>query len=161
MAEGQQYVNMLIDILEKQILTLEAIIEVTEEQGRLAEADNFDDTAFDDTLTRKDVLIMRLNELDDGFPSVYDKVRKEVRANSSKYEESIAKMQDLIRKCTDIGMRIKTLEARNRDKLVNCFSGKKKEYSAKQAAATVANKYSVTMKNANDMNEGYRFNQDK
>lgn len=161
MAEGQQYVNMLMDILAKQIETLKTMLDVTREQGKLAAADDFDSDAFDDTLTRKDVLIIRLNELDDGFTSVYNKARKEIKLDSEKYKQEIVKMQDMIRQCTDIGTEIRTLENRNRDKLANCFSGKKKEYSAKHVAATVANKYSVTMKNVNIMGEGYRFNQDK
>lgn len=161
MVESQQYINVLMDILERQITVLTDMLEITKEQSRLADAVDFDSDAFGDTLSRKDVLIIRLNELDDGFSSAYDNVRREIKKDSAKYKTSIEKMQNMIRRCTDIGMEIKALETRNRDKLVICFSDKKQEYSAKQTAATVANKYSVTMKNVNLMGEGYRFNQDK
>ena len=160
MAE-EQYVNMLIDVLNKQIAALNEMLDATKEQERLALEENFDADAFDDTLSRKDLLLIRLNELDDGFSSMYNRARKEIKSNTSKYKKEIELMQGLIRQCTDLGNEIRTLENRNRDRLADCFTGKKKEYTAKQAAATVANKYSVTMKNVNVMNEGYRFNQDK
>ena len=157
--EGQ-YIDMLKDILDKQIDTLEDILEVTKEQSRIAYGDEFDSEGFDSTLTKKDMLIIRLNEMDDGFASVYNKVRRDVRNEPDKYRDKIVVLQDMIRKCTDLGMEIKTLESRNKDKLAQCFSGKKQEYSAKQAAANVANKYSVTMRNVNLMSESYRFNKD-
>ncbi len=160
MAE-EQYVNMLIDVLNKQIAALNEMLDATKEQERLALEEDFDADAFDDTLSRKDLLLIRLNELDDGFSSMYNRARKEIKSNTSKYKKEIELMQGLIRQCTDLGNEIRTLENRNRDRLADCFTGKKKEYTAKQAAATVANKYSVTMKNVNVMNEGYRFNQDK
>lgn len=161
MGENQQYVVMLVDILNKQLKTLEEILEVTKQQEVIATEIPFDNDKFEDTLSRKDVLIIRLNELDDGFSSVYSKVRRVVNEYPEQYREQVVEMQNVIRRCTDIGTEIKTLEIRNRDKLTKCFAGKKQEYSAKQAAATVANKYSVTMKNVNLMGEGYRFNQDK
>ena len=160
MAE-EQYVNMLIDVLNKQIAALNEMLDATKEQERLALEEDFDADAFDDTLSRKDLLLIRLNELDDGFSSMYNRARKEIKSNTSKYKKEIELMQGLIRQCTDLGNEIRTLENMNSDRLSDCFTGKKKEYTAKQAAATVANKYSVTMKNVNVMNEGYRFNQDK
>lgn len=161
MGEEQRYVDMLIDVLNKQVKTLEEVLEITKRQGMIASAEEFDTDGFDDTLSRKDACIMRLNELDNGFVSVYERVKRQVSEKPDQYKEKIKEMQELIRTCTDLGNEIQTLENRNREKLIKCFSGKKKEYNAKQAAATVAGKYNTTMKNVNIMGEGYRFNQDK
>lgn len=161
MSEEQQYVDILVDVLNKQIKTLQEVLEITKRQGVIAAAEEFDEDAFDETLSRKDACIMRLNELDNGFVSVFERVKRQVHEEPDKYKSKVKEMQDLIRACTDLGNEIQTLENRNREKLVKCFAGKKKEYNAKQTAATVAGKYNTTMKNVGMMNEGYRFNQDK
>lgn len=157
MEERQQYIGMLDNILDKQIATLEDILAVTKEQSLLASDERFDMDKFDETLARKDVFIMRLNELDNGFVFIYDRVRSEVKNNPEKFSKDIKRLQEKIRKCTDFGMEIQTLEARNRDKFVKCFDNKRQEYSAKQTAATVAGKYNVMMRNANYAG-GNRFN---
>ena len=161
MSEEQRYIDMLIDILNKQIATLCEVRDITKKQGDIANSVDFDEDAFDETLSHKDVCIIRLNELDNGFVSVYDRVKKAVKEDPSKYKDKVSKMQELIRRCTDLGNEIQTLETRNKDKIVKCFDNKKQEYSAKQTAATVAGKYNTTMRNVNLMGEGYRFNQDK
>ena len=161
MADNDRYLDVLKDILEKQLKTLEEILAVTKEQSVIAGSDEFDDEKFGSTLSKKDVLIIRLNELDDGFASVYGKAGTLLKKDREKYKDKIKFLQDMIRKCTDIGMEIQTLESRNRAKIEQHFSGKKQEYSAKHTAANVANKYSVTMRNVNLMGESYRFNQDK
>ncbi len=161
MSEEKHYIDMLADILNKQIQTLTEVLEITKNQSTIAAAEVFDENEFDDTLTKKDACIMRLNELDNGFVSIYERVKRIVTADPGKYRDRIKEMQELIRTCTDLGNEIQTLENRNRDKLAQCFASKKKEYNAKQTAATVAGKYNTTMKNINIMGEGYRFNQDK
>jgi len=161
MGEEQRYIDMLVDILNKQIATLREVLDITKEQGIIAGEVVFDEERFDETLSHKDICIMKLNELDNGFVSVYDRVKKVVQENPEQYKAKIKELQELIRSCTDLGNEIQTLENRNKDKVARCFAGKKKEYNAKQTAATVANKYNTTMKNVNIMGEGYRFNQDK
>ncbi len=161
MDNNKQCVDMLEDVLKKQLDTLCEILKVTKEQERIASEPTFDEESFDETLSKKDVLIIRLNELDNGFASIYGRVRSEVQNNPDMYREKIAVLQGLIRQCTDLGMEIQTLENRNKDKLAKCFASKKQEYSAKHTAANVANKYSRTMKNVNLMNGGYGFNLDK
>ncbi|MBR1598325.1 MAG: hypothetical protein IJ661_05325 [Lachnospiraceae bacterium] len=160
MDNERQYINMLIQILEKQSNTLSEVLLITKEQTEIANADKFDEDMFANTLSKKDVLIIRLNELDDGFASLYDKVRKQVKNNPEGYKKDINTLQELIRRCTDLGNAIQTLEIRNRDKIAECFGNKRQEYSAKQTAATVVGKYNATMRNGLT-GSGYRFNQDK
>ena len=161
MTQDESYVDILIDTLNKQVPVLEEVLEITRKQEAIAKSDIFDTEAFDETLMRKDVCIAKLNEYDNAFVSLYDRVKSLVRANREKYADKISVMQTLIRKCTDLGNEIRILETRNKDVIARCFANKKQEYSAKQTAATVAGKYNTTMRNVNLMGEGYRFNQDK
>ncbi|MBE5923068.1 MAG: hypothetical protein E7271_01195 [Lachnospiraceae bacterium] len=161
MAQNDNYVDILVDILDKQLTVLEEVLRITKQQEEIANASAFDEQAFDETLMHKDVCIAKLNEYDNAFVSVYDRVKNAVKGDTEKYADKISVIQTLIRRCTDLGNEISTLEVRNKDKIAICFTNKKQEYSAKQTAATVANKYNTTMKNVNLMGERYRFNQDK
>lgn len=147
MGQQENYVQVLVRTLQKQVETLSDILELTKEQSRIADAPDFDEVMLEDTLNRKEVLIAKLNELDAGFTSVYGRVRKEIQDKQDDYKEEIQQMQDLIKECTDFGVEIKVLEARNRDKLVQCFSNKQKQYGSQKTAASVASHYSQTMNN--------------
>jgi pyruvate-formate lyase len=143
--ENQNYVQLLIQTLEKQEATLQQVLQITQQQSELADDKDFDELMLENSLNQKDMLITKLNELDDGFATVYGRVRNIIMKNQSAYRNEIEQMQGYIKRCTDLGVEIKVLEERNRDKLAQCFSGKYKQYSARQTAATVASKYHRTM----------------
>lgn len=151
MAENESYVQVLVRTLQRQVEALTDILEITKEQGRIADAPDFDEVMLESTLNRKEILIAKLNELDDGFVSVYDRVRKDIKDNQDDYKEVIRQMQELIKDCTDLGVEIKVLEERNREKLVKCFSNKQQQYSSQKTAASVASHYSQTMNNTKVM----------
>lgn len=151
------YVQVLVDTLRKQIDVLKEIVQLTKEQQRIADSQEFDEVMLEQTLNRKEILIARLNELDDGFASVYGRVRKEVNKHKELYKKELQLLQSLIKECTDLGVEIKVLEARNREKLAQCFAGKQKEYGTQRTAATVASRYYQTMKSA-QMRAPYSFN---
>lgn len=145
MSENQNYINILLQTLEKQQATLQEVLQITKEQNQIAGKDDFEETMLEASLNQKDILIARLNELDDGFVSVYGWVRNEIADHKEQYSSELAQMQKLIKQCTDLGVEIKVLEERNKERLTQCFVGKHKQYSMKQTAATVASRYHQTM----------------
>ena len=147
MEDNMSYVQILVNTLQKQVETLQDILELTREQNKIAENTSFDEQLLDYTLNRKEVLIARLNELDDGFVSVYERVRKEVVGQQERYKDQLLCLQDLIKQCTDLSVEIKVMEEWNRTKLVQCFAKKHKEYGTQQTAASVASRYHQTMHN--------------
>jgi cell shape-determining protein MreC len=160
MTEGGNYVQILINTLQKQVDVLGEVLQLTREQSRIADSEEFDEVMLEKTLNQKEVLISRLNELDDGFVSVYGRVRQEIRDHQQTYTQELRQLRSLIQECTDLGVEIKVLEERNREKMAKCFSGKQKEYGAQRTAASVASRYHQTMRNAQAM-ESYFFNQKK
>lgn len=152
MKDSHNYIQILLDTLFKQVEVLENILEITKEQSVIAAKADFDELMLEDSLNRKEILISKLNELDDGFTSVYGRVRSEVRENQEIYRKELQKLQELIKKCTDLGIEIKVLEERNRDKMVQCFSNKHKKYGLKKTAASVASHYHQTMNNTKVLN---------
>ena len=156
MEDCGKYLSILTDTLKKQNDALESIYIITQRQESIAKTEPFDEDAFDETLTEKDILIARLNELDNGFVSVYERIRVELKDDVTPYKEEIAEIKELIRKITDLSMEIKALESRNRDKLVTCFSKKKQQYAKTQSGIDVASKYKKAMKSMNQ-GAGYGF----
>ena len=148
MGDHYSYIQILVNTLQKQIETLKEILELTKEQRRIADHSDFDEAMLEETLNKKEVLIAKLNELDDGFISVYGRVRKEVKEHKELYKDELRQLQSLIKECTDLGVEIKVLEERNRDKFAQCFSGKYREYGSQRVAAEVASRYHQTMRNA-------------
>ena len=147
MENSHNYVQILIDTLQKQVDILKDVLEVTKEQSVIAGKEDFDETLLEESLNKKEVLIAKLNSLDDGFTAVYGRVRSEVSAQQDLYQEELQKMQSLIKECTDLGVEIKVLEERNRERLMRCFSQKQKQYNSLKAAASVASHYHQTMNN--------------
>lgn len=143
--EKNSYINMLLHTLKKQETTLCEVLEITKEQSILANEQEFDEEAFGETLNRKEILIAQLNSLDDGFVSVYGRIRNIIMQEKGAYKEDILKMQECIKRCTDLGVEIKVLEERNRDRLMQCFTQKHKQYGSQMNAASVASKYHQTM----------------
>lgn len=149
--ENQQYIQILIQTLKNQKDILSQVLAVTKRQSVIADIENFNEEDFEQTLNEKEVLIAKLNEIDNGFVSVYGHVRVEIKNNPKLYSEELKEIQSLIKDCTDLSVEIKVVEERNREKLVKCFSAKNKQYGMQQNAATVASKYHQTM-NSGRMN---------
>lgn len=147
MEDSHNYVQILIDTLQKQVDVLKDVLEVTKEQSVIAGKEDFDETLLEESLNKKEVLIAKLNGLDDGFTAVYGRVHSEVREKQDLYREELQRMQSLIKECTDLGVEIKVLEERNRERLMQCFSRKQKQYGSQKTAASVASHYHQTMNN--------------
>lgn len=147
----ENYVQILIDTISKKEETLQKILEITKEQEQLSKAEVYDSERMEKTLNDKEIQISRLNYLDDGFQSVYDRVSSEIRKNVELYKKDIAILQDKIRICTELGNAIQVLEDRNRNRFAQLFSKTKKEYSVSKNKANVAQNYFKTMNNSKIM----------
>ena len=147
MADTTLYVDILRDSLVRKKGYLSEVLELTVSQGKLAKADDFDETAFEELVDRKEVLIGNINEIDKGFTSVYDRVRTELLENKDSYRDVLAEIQGLIRECVDLGMKIEAEEERNRHSLEQAFSTKFKGIRQLKQSKNVANKYYKSMAN--------------
>lgn len=147
----ENYVQVLIDTINKKEETLRRILDITEEQERISKAQDYDSDHMEKTLNDKDIQISRLNYLDEGFQSVYDRVSSEIRNNIDVYRDDIKVLQDKIRICTELGNAIQVLEDRNRTRFAQLFSKTKKEYSVSKNKASVAQNYFKTMNNSKVM----------
>lgn len=143
----QKYLAVLIDTLEKKQDALEHILALTKEQETISKQDIYQEEAMERTLNAKELELSRVNTLDEGFQSVYDRISSEVKRNPEAYKTDLNRLQNLIRRCTEIGNEIMVLEERNRNRFSVLFSKSKQDYSASRNQASVAQNYFRTMNN--------------
>ena len=141
MEQLDMYVDIMLDSLKRKKDYLDGILELTEKQSKIAEAKEFDDEAFGETVDRKEILIDNINEIDKGFTSVYDRIRSNLLENQERYIDKLKSMQDLIRYCVDTGLKIEALEERNRAKLEFAMTNRQKNYRQVKQSRNIVNKY--------------------
>lgn len=145
---ADNYVQVLIDTLTEKELTLRKILEITKLQEELSKKDTYAMEDMEKTLDEKEIQISRVNYLDEGFQSVYERIRSELRKNNDKYKVEIAALQDKIRICMDIANEIQVLEDRNRNRFSALFAKTRKQYTTSKTQANVAQNYAKIMNKA-------------
>lgn len=149
MDNGKTYVAILIDSLNKKVEILNRIKDINASQKGVASSDEFDENEWENTLKEKSELIDRLQELNNGFESVYERVRDELNEKSSEYKEEISQLKSLISIITDLSMDIQAEEKRNSELITNCFVKMRAKLKATKDTHKVANSYMQTMAKMN------------
>lgn len=145
MEDIANYLRVLSDSLEQKKNVLLRILEITKRQECIAAEEDLKEEAFSNSVNEKEVLIARLNQLDDGFKSVYERIRQQVVDQGGLYDPEIKHMQNQIRQCVDIGNEIQVLEERNEAKLSSHFKVKRQEYKARASSNQAAKSYHQAM----------------
>ena len=141
-AKDLTYISILIDSLKKKIEVLERLRDDTEKQEEILSRDELDFDAFNKTIESKEKSLARLNELDDGFLEVYEKVAPLLKNDKDSYENEITYLKELVRRVTDYSTTLTALEERNKVKLsIHLNRGKQRIKEYKQSSKTVAAYY--------------------
>ena len=143
------YIQMLIDSQEKKLQLLDEALKLDEEQIRLIQEEDPDMETLDESLEKKGKIVEELDRLDDGFESVYAKVRDELLNNKEAHRDEIKKLQDLIGKITEKSVKVQAAEIRGKETVERFL--KKKRSALKDSRSTVraANAYAVNMRKMN------------
>ena len=115
------YLQMMIDSLNKKKGILIRIIELNEEQNQILSEETLNGDAFDDNMKAKGSCIDELDLLDEGFQSLFNRVRDAINANKEMYANEISVMKRLITEVTELGAKIEVQEARNKVKVEAMF----------------------------------------
>lgn len=116
------YLNILRESLEKKLEVLGHIEEVNQVQTEILKKETFDMEAFDRTVDEKDIFVTELNKLDEGFETLYDRIKEELVADKGSYAGQIKHLQKLIGQITDKSVSIQTEESRNKAMLESYFA---------------------------------------
>ena len=113
--KGITYIRMMIDILHKKEVQLTKLLELTNAQEQLLKEDTLEEEAFDEIIAKKEEHLRRIEETDNGFQSIYNRVENEMKNNKDLYKDQILEMQKLITKVTGLGVKLSAMEEKNRD----------------------------------------------
>ena len=136
---------MMLDVLTKKEVHLNKLLEFTVEQEVLLKSNKFDETAFFKLVEKKDDILKRIEEFDQGFQSIYNRVAEALKENKDQYKEQILKMQGLITKVTDIGVKISSLEQKNKGLLQQRLQEKKQGIRQFKVGKKTADRYYKNM----------------
>ncbi len=147
MAECKQYLDVLIEGLKKKNKILAEIVVWNSKQAEAIKAENLD--AFDEIIGKKETLIEELNRIDNGFQSVFDRIKDDVMAEKDRYREELTVLQNEIRRMTDLGVEIEAGEQRNKAAIEQYFSFTHKNVNQSRKNARAASDYYKNMSRVN------------
>ena len=110
----ENYLSVLEDSLRKKQQILDELTTYTVQQQELLKAEELDYEAFDQLVEKKDPLIQMIMELDEGFETVYDRIKEQLIGRKEQYAVQIRILQNLISELTDKSVKLQALEQRNK-----------------------------------------------
>lgn len=142
----ESYLDMMEESLNQKVEVLESIVKENEIQKQILEnEEHFDGDGFSATISRKGELIGRIETLNDGFETLYERVKEELDGNKDKYRDKIAHFQELIRQITDLSNSIEVGERRNQDLARYYFQTSKSQINQSRKSSQAALDYYLTM----------------
>lgn len=155
------YVRMMADSLKKKEHILEFLYKKTAEQETILKSDEPDLELFQQTIDEKGSQITQLDQLDQGFDTLFRLVEKEIQKNRRNYKEEILEMQEQIRRVSDLSMKIQVLERQNSERLKGFLAKKKGEIREARLNGRTASSYYQNMANAHKSDQSYYLNEIK
>ena len=142
---GTTYIRMMVDVLMKKETYLSKLFDATITQESLLKMSKFDETIFFKLVEQKDELLKRIEEIDQGFQSIFNRVSEVLKENKEQYKEQILQMQSLITSVTDLGIKISVLEEKNKGLLQQRLQEKKQGIRQFKVGKKTADKYYKNM----------------
>ena len=142
------YIQIMIESLKKKSELHDKLIRKNEAQHECIEGKDFESIDWDGfnlLVAEKQTAIDRIVKMDEGFQSLYDRVKEQLNDNKDKYADKIKEIQKLISTITEQGIKISTGEERNRKIIEKVFGNRKKEIKRTRNSLKVANSYAQTM----------------
>lgn len=141
----ENYLTLLEESLQKKLQVMEEIQQYNLKQQKLFQSDKVDLDSFDEAVEEKDNLIKKLTALDNGFESLYSKVKKELESNRDKYRDQIKRLQKLVTEVTETSVSIQAQEARNKALIEEYFRRERENIRSGRRSSKAAYDYYKNM----------------
>lgn len=141
----EQYMNMLLDCLEKKNRLLDSLTALNKKQNILIQNEDFDLDVFDKCVEEKGTIIDNILKLDTGFQGVYDKIGETVSKDPASYRVQLEKMQKLITEVTEKSVSIQAQEERNKNLIENRFKRERGKIKSGRSQSRAAMDYYNSM----------------
>ena len=138
------YLHILQESLEKKCMILDQIEEKSKEQSEMIKQDIFSMENIDQNMDEKAMLISQMTQLDNGFDTLYNKIRSEIVKDKNPYKDDILKIQKLISAIMEKSSSIEALEARNKISIEEKFKQERQNLKSKKNVSNIAYNYYKT-----------------
>ena len=143
--KGITYIRMMLDILSKKESCLKELLELTTAQESILKGEEFDEDGFNGLMQKKREQLRKLEEYDEGFQAIYNRVAEELQNNKEEHKEQILEMQRLITGITDLSVKLTALEEKNKTALEVLFREKRQNIRQFKVSKQTADKYYKNM----------------
>lgn len=143
--ETENYLQIMTSSLEKKKKILQDIVDYNVEQEQIVTSGEFDGDKFQKNMENKAECIDMLNVLDEGFQSVYDRVKADVEMYKQNYKADIQRLQQLIKEVSALSATIQAQESRNKLQIERKFCELKQETKTAKRSVSMVNKYYQNM----------------
>lgn len=143
------YLMILEESLLKKLKVLDEIAVYNQEQEKLLKKEKVSLEELDENMNHKDELIQRLTELDEGFETLYERVREQLLVNKDAYKEQILKLQQMISQVTEKSVSIQAQEARNKRLIDDYFKKERSQLRQNRQSSKAAYNYYKNVNNTN------------
>lgn len=155
------YLKILLQSLEKKKTDLTGLVQLTEEQKRTLEEETFDLQRFDELMVKKEQLIQDLNESDEGFQSVYERIAPVIKNSKETYKEQILAIQREIKEISELSVRIQSLELYNKGVLEHISVKHNQRLKHLSSTSRVMKNYTSHMANQHQEEQSYFLDKKK
>lgn len=146
--------NVLSDSLDAKLEVLEKLLNYTNTQKEIFDVENPDMDEFDRIFDEKDVLLEKLESLDEGFEELYKRVSDQLKENRSQYATQIKSLQDKISRITELSTSIQAQEARNKKMIDEYFARERQGIKQNRVSSKAAFDYYRNMSGMNIQSSG-------
>ena len=143
--KGITYIRMMLDILGKKENHLASLLELKTAQEQLLKGEEFIEEEFTELIAKKRGHLLKIEEADNGFQAIYNRVAEEMKNNKDEYKDQIIEMQSLITRVTDLGVKLSALEEKNKTALEANLQGKRQNIRQFKVSKQTADKYYKNM----------------
>lgn len=145
----RQYIGIMIESLRRKLAILDEILECSKGQKALLENPNLEPEEFQADVQKKAELIEKLEQLDEGFDALYQRVKEELQENKEQYADEIRQMQELIRRITEQSTQIQATEMRNKECVEAKFTSVRKQAREVRNSQKIVQQYYRNMQKIN------------
>lgn len=139
--------TILSDSLDKKIEVLKRIQAYNDAQEKAFTEPELDMDSFDTALDEKEKLIQEILQLDQGFETLYERVKAELDENKDAYRDQIKELQEKIIVITELSNAVQAKEARNKKLVENYFANQRMGIKQSRQRARAAYGYQQSMLN--------------
>ena len=154
----QNYIDIMLQSLEKKEAILDNIIELNREQRNALENPELTPDEFDEIVEAKSELIEQLDLLDSGFEKLFERTKEELERHKEEHADEIRTMQEHIRSITDKSVEIQAQESRNKALMTKKFTTIKEQARSLRTSGKVANQYKQNMDKLNIIEPQFMYN---